>query len=82
MPGVKLAGVTAGSPADKAGVQAGDIIVEFGGKPVKDIYEYTDAIGAHKPGDVVDGRRRARGHTARAHRHARKAWLLNHPGGS
>ena len=53
VPGVKLAGVTAGSPADKAGVQAGDIIVEFGGKPVKDIYEFTDAIGAHKPGDVV-----------------------------
>jgi hypothetical protein len=51
--GVKLAGVTAGSPADKAGVQAGDIIVEFGGKTVKDIYDYTDAIGAHQPGDVV-----------------------------
>ncbi|MEO7040279.1 MAG: M28 family peptidase [Candidatus Elarobacter sp.] len=52
-PGVKLAGVTAGSPADKAGVQAGDIIVDFGGKTVKDIYDYTDAIGVHKPGDVV-----------------------------
>ena len=52
-PGVKLAGVTAGSPADKAGVQAGDIIVDFGGKAVKDIYDYTDAIGTHKPGDVV-----------------------------
>jgi len=51
--GVKLAGVTAGSPADKAGVQAGDIIVEFGGTTVKDIYDYTNAIGAHKPGDVV-----------------------------
>ncbi|MDQ2767874.1 MAG: M20/M25/M40 family metallo-hydrolase [Gemmatimonadota bacterium] len=51
--GVKLAGVTAGSPADKAGVQSGDIIVEFGGKRVKNIYDYTDAIGAHKPGDVV-----------------------------
>jgi hypothetical protein len=54
VPGVKLAGVTAGSPADKAGVKAGDIIVEFGGKPVKDIYSYTDAIGARKPGDVVE----------------------------
>ena len=53
-PGVKLAGVTAGSPADKAGVRAGDIIVEFGGKIVKDIYDYTDAIGAHTPGDVVE----------------------------
>jgi S1-C subfamily serine protease len=54
VPGVKLAGVSAGSPADKAGVQAGDIIVEFGGKPVTDIYSYTDAIGARKPGDVVE----------------------------
>lgn len=53
-PGVKLAGVTAGSPADKAGVLAGDIIVDFGGKIVKDIYDYTAAIGAHKPGDVVE----------------------------
>jgi len=53
VPGVKLAGVTPGSPADKAGVKAGDIIVEFGGRIVKDIYEYTDAIAAHKSGDVV-----------------------------
>jgi hypothetical protein len=53
-PGVKLAAVTAGSPADKAGVLAGDIVVEFGGKIVKDIYDYTAAIGAHKPGDVVE----------------------------
>jgi len=35
-------------------VLAGDIIVEFGGKFVKDIYDYTAAIGAHKPGDVVE----------------------------
>jgi aminopeptidase YwaD len=53
VPGVKLAGVTRGGPADKAGVLAGDVIVEFGGKVVKDIYDYTDAIGAHLPGDVV-----------------------------
>lgn len=53
VPGVKLAGVTPGSPADKAGARAGDVIVEFGGKTVKDIYDYTDAIGAHQPGDIV-----------------------------
>jgi S1-C subfamily serine protease len=35
-------------------VHSGDIVVEFGGKIVKDIYDYTDAIGAHKPGDVVE----------------------------
>ncbi|MBK5188194.1 MAG: M28 family peptidase [Gemmatimonadaceae bacterium] len=51
--GVKLAGTTPGSPADRAGAQAGDIIVEFGGKAVKDIYDFTAAIGAYRPGDVV-----------------------------
>lgn len=51
--GVRLAGVTPGSPADRAGVKQGDVIVEFGGVPVKDLYQYTDALRAHKPGDVV-----------------------------
>jgi len=52
--GVRLTGVRAGSPADKGGLKAGDIIVAFGGKPVKDLYAYTDALYAHKPGDTVD----------------------------
>jgi hypothetical protein len=52
--GVRLTGVRAESPADKAGMKAGDIIVEFAGKPVKDLYGYTDALYAQKPGDVVD----------------------------
>jgi hypothetical protein len=51
--GVRLMGVTPGSPADKAGVRKGDIVVEFGGMAVKDLYGYTDALNAHKPGDVV-----------------------------
>jgi membrane-associated protease RseP (regulator of RpoE activity) len=52
-PGLRLTGVRAGSPADVAGIKAGDVIVEFGGKPVKDLYEYSDALYAHKPGDEV-----------------------------
>jgi hypothetical protein len=52
--GVRLSGVRSGSPADKAGLVAGDIIVEFGGKPVKDLYTYTDALYSHKPGDAVE----------------------------
>lgn len=51
--GVRLTGVTAGSPADKAGAKKGDVIVEFGGDPIKDIYEYTAALGKHRPGDAV-----------------------------
>ena len=51
--GVRLAGVTAGSPADKAGAMKGDIIVEFGGATVKDIYDYSAALGKHHPGDTV-----------------------------
>ena len=51
--GVRLAGVTAGSPADKAGAKKGDIILEFAGDPIKDIYEYTAALAKHRPGDIV-----------------------------
>ena len=52
-PGLRITGVSAGSPADIGGLKAGDVIVEFGGKPVKDLYEYSDALYSHKPGDVV-----------------------------
>jgi len=51
--GVRMAGVTPGGPADQAGVRKGDIIVEFGGVPVKDLYAYTDALRAHAPGDSI-----------------------------
>ena len=52
-PGLKLTGVRAGSPADSAGIKAGDVIVEFDGKSVKNLYEYSDALYARKPGDEV-----------------------------
>jgi hypothetical protein len=52
-PGVRLTGVRADSPAERAGLKAGDTIVEFDGKPVKDLYQYTDALQARKAGDIV-----------------------------
>lgn len=52
--GVRLTGVRAGSPADNAGIEAGDIVVEMAGKPIGDLYEYTDALRAHKAGDTVE----------------------------
>ena len=48
--GVKLSGVGKGGPAEKAGVQAGDIVVELGGKTLKNIYDYTYVMGALKIG--------------------------------
>lgn len=52
--GFKLSGVSDGSPAEKAGLKAGDIIIKFGGKDVKNIYDYMYAIQDHKPGEEVD----------------------------
>jgi membrane-associated protease RseP (regulator of RpoE activity) len=51
--GVKLSGVTPGSPADKAGVRAGDVIVGMGKLDVADLQGLTDALRAHKPGETV-----------------------------
>lgn len=51
--GVQLNGVREGSPADKAGLKAGDIIIKFGDLTVKSVQDYTVALSGHKPGDVV-----------------------------
>jgi aminopeptidase YwaD len=51
--GVKLTGVRDGSPAEKAGLRGGDIIIEFGGKHIENVYDYTYALQQHNPGDVV-----------------------------
>jgi len=51
--GLRLSGVRPGSPADSAGIKAGDVIVELGGVAVTDLYTYTDALYSHKPGDQV-----------------------------
>ena len=52
--GMQLSGVRAGSPADQGGLKGGDIIIKFGSRTITNIYDYTDALGAYKPGDVVD----------------------------
>jgi hypothetical protein len=52
--GVRLTGVRAGSPAEKAGLRGNDIIVQIGDLPVPDLQGMTNALRAHKPGDVVE----------------------------
>jgi Tol biopolymer transport system component len=48
--GVKLAGVRGGSPAEKAGLKGGDVVVEFAGQKITNIYDYTYALDAAKIG--------------------------------
>jgi hypothetical protein len=51
--GVKFADVRDGSPAAKAGLKAGDILVEFDGKKIQNLYDFTYALRSKKPGDTV-----------------------------
>lgn len=51
--GVKLSGVRGGSPAEKAGLKSGDILVEFAGQKVANIYDYTYALDAAKIGQPL-----------------------------
>lgn len=51
--GVRFADVRPGSPAAKAGLQPGDVLTEFGGKPVQNLYDFTYALRARKPGETV-----------------------------
>jgi len=48
--GVKLMGVRAGSPAEKAGLMDDDVIVQFDGKSIKNIYDYVYALSDSKAG--------------------------------
>jgi Tol biopolymer transport system component len=52
--GVKLSGVRGGSPAEKAGLKGGDVIVEFAGQKIKNIYDYTYALDAVQIGQPVE----------------------------
>lgn len=52
--GVKFSDVKPASPAAKAGLKAGDVLVRFGDKPINNLYDFTDALRRSKVGDVVE----------------------------
>lgn len=51
--GALIVGVFIDSPADKAGIRAGDIVVAVDDKPVHGIRDLLDQITRHKPGEKV-----------------------------
>jgi Tol biopolymer transport system component len=51
--GVKLSGVREGAPAEAAGLQADDVIVELAGKEINDLYDYTYILGDLEAGEEV-----------------------------
>ncbi|HZT45295.1 MAG TPA: trypsin-like peptidase domain-containing protein [Gaiellaceae bacterium] len=51
--GVRLEQVRPGTPAARAGLQAGDVVTAIGGKTVRSASDLSSAIDAKKPGDRV-----------------------------
>jgi putative serine protease PepD len=52
--GAKVTQVVSGSPADKAGMKAGDVITSFDGKTINSADELTAAVSAAKSGETVN----------------------------
>ncbi len=52
--GVRFSDVQPGSPAAKAGLKGGDVLVKFGDKTIMNLYDFTDALRSSKVGDVVE----------------------------
>jgi putative serine protease PepD len=51
--GAQVASIAAGSPAESAGLQQGDVITEIAGKAVSSSTALSSIVDAHKPGDSV-----------------------------
>jgi Zn-dependent M28 family amino/carboxypeptidase len=51
--GLLLGGVVGGGPAEQAGLQKGDVIVEIAGQSIANIYDYTYALELLKIGEAV-----------------------------
>jgi hypothetical protein len=51
--GLLLGGVIGGGPAEQAGLQKGDVIVEIAGQTITNIYDYTYALELLKIGEPV-----------------------------
>jgi hypothetical protein len=51
--GLRLSGVADGGPAERAGLQEGDVIIEFAGVAIANVHDYARALGAAKIGESI-----------------------------
>lgn len=51
--GMQLSGTSPGSPAEKAGLQGGDILKQVGDVAIFDIYDFMDGLAVFADGDTV-----------------------------
>jgi membrane-associated protease RseP (regulator of RpoE activity) len=51
--GVRFSDVQPNSPAARAGLKGGDILIQFGEKKIGDLYDFTDALRASRVGQTV-----------------------------
>lgn len=52
--GLKLDGVRPGSPAERAGLRAGDVVIRIGKFTIKNVYDYTYALGEMRAGEEIE----------------------------
>ncbi len=73
-PGVLLTGVRPGSPAERAGIGAGDVILRVGETKVQNLRDLAYALRAHRPGEevLVEWRRGGEAKAARVKLEERK----------
>ena len=65
-PGAEIAEVTAGSPADAAGLRAGDVVTAVDGRSIAGAGDLSGRIRGHEPGDKVRVEYRRGGETRTA----------------
>jgi hypothetical protein len=53
-PGLRLDGVVPGSPAEKAGLRAGDVLTQLAGEDISNLGRFNDLLKKQQPGDRVE----------------------------
>ena len=51
--GMRIDGISEGKPAQKAGLQVGDIVIKMGKTQIKDMMSYMKALSGFKKGDTT-----------------------------